>query len=209
MSSTPQGRKARRAQDDARRAQGVATTFVGIVTAAWLWPIVSFVVVTPMIGSTQQRIWTLGAAGLAVGLIAVVVSLPRGYFRLRSFEADGRLYARLGVRRFRAFVLDGDLMNRWVRRHAPGASPALSASTLRTWTVRSCVNERIHLAAFVSSIPVIVAAYFVHRTGLALYLSLLNVPFNVYPILLQRYTRGRLLQIVSGRYGEPPASVPA
>jgi hypothetical protein len=177
----------------------VEAAYVGLVTALWLWPLVSFVVVTALTGSAPEQGLVLCAAALASVLIAAVALLPTPWLRLRPCEADGRWYERLGVRRFRKIVLHGDLMNRWLRRRAPAALPALTADTLHTWLAQSYVNERIHLAALLSSLPVLVAAYLVDRPGLALYLALLNVPFNVYPILLQRYTRGRLDRVIRAR----------
>jgi hypothetical protein len=187
-------------QGDLRRAESVATAFIGLLTAAWLWPIVSFLTVTAMTGAPGERLWAIGAAAFACALGALSVLMPQGYYRLRAAEAGGQLYLRLGVLRFRTVVLNGDLMNRWLRRYAPGALTVPSAATLRGRALQSRWNGRIHLAAFLFSLPVILAAGAVGGSGLALYLGLINLPLNVYPILLQRYTRGRLDYILSTRY---------
>jgi hypothetical protein len=58
--------------------------------------------------------WPAFLAGL---LLSVAMWwLPDGWYRIRAFERSGRAYERLGVRGFRRFVTDCDLVNRARRR---------------------------------------------------------------------------------------------
>lgn len=122
--------------------------------------------------------------------------MPRAWFRLRGFERDGRIYEILGVRLFRLFVPDGDLANRLRRRRNPkyrlvGGRLAASAFVRRTEQ-----SERGHLAFLAMGVLSVAFAWQIGWRGWAVYLGVGNVVVNLYPILLQRYTRTRLARII-------------
>ncbi len=124
--------------------------------------------------------------------------LPRAYFTIREFERTGRIYRRLGVIVFRRFAPNGDLANKWERRANPhfrviGGHRAAVAFVLRTEQ-----SERGHLVLFALGVVSAAYAWRIGWHGWATYLSVGNVLVNVYPILLQRYTRSRL-QVVLNR----------
>lgn len=118
--------------------------------------------------------------------------LPRSYYRVRSFERDGRVYEALGVRLFRRLVPDGDFANRWRRRKNPGFRVVANRAAARAFLVRTEESERGHLVLLLLGLPAIALASQVGWYGWAVYLGVGNVLVNLYPVLLQRYTRGRL-----------------
>jgi hypothetical protein len=71
----------------------------------------------------------------------------------------------------------------------------LKTSTLAERENRTKRTERIHWAIWLGAVPTAVWAVMVRKYWFAVYLSLANIPMNVYPILLQRYTRRRLANI--------------
>ena len=121
--------------------------------------------------------------------------MPASFYRLRAFERNGRLYRILGVRRFRTFVPDGDAANRWRRRREPDFRMIRNRQEARAFTQRTEASERGHLVMLVLGAMSAAFAWAIDWRGWAVYLTVGNVLVNVYPILLQRYTRARLLNL--------------
>ena len=135
------------------------------------------------------------AACLAVGIAAWWV--PASYYRIRSFELDGRLYEGLGIRWFRWLVPDGTAANRWRRRREPDFRFIRNRAYARAFRLRTELSERSHLMWLVFGGLSTALALAIGWTGWALYLGVGNVVVNLYPILLQRYTRARLVRLAS------------
>jgi glycosyl-4,4'-diaponeurosporenoate acyltransferase len=135
-------------------------------------------------------------ASLAIALFAGR-HLPEGFFVVRPFER-GRLYRRLGVRAFKRFVPDGDLISRLAR---PRRDRALRAHFNRAepsaLEARGRVAERAHLVSLIAVLPLAALAAVLDRPGFAAALLVLNLIFHEYPVLLQRYTRARLQGIAA------------
>jgi hypothetical protein len=143
-------------------------------------------------------------AFLAASLFAfVAAALPDGYYRPRGFEASGRLYERIGVRLFRHFVMNGDDMNTEIRRIYPTYRVIVGQREMRRLEEQTRLNERSHVFAFWAGLPAIVYAVLLGWTGFAIFLGGATALANVYPILLQRYTRARIGGIL-GRHGMLP-----
>lgn len=125
--------------------------------------------------------------------------LPPSYYRVRPFEQSGRLYEALGVRLFRYFVPDGDLSNRWRRRREPNHRIIANRRAAEAFVRRTELSEKSHLVLL--SMGILSAAFALQLgwRGWALYLGVGNVLVNLYPVLLQRYTRARLQSVVAGR----------
>jgi len=124
------------------------------------------------------------------------------YFRLRPWERSGRLYRALGVPLFRALVRRGPLavFNRALPRAWHLGDPARIERETRA-------AEAGHAIAFGLIVALAVAALFRGQVDRAIWLIALDVPMNLYPVLLQRDHRLRLAEHV--RRGELEASLPA
>lgn len=131
------------------------------------------------------------AAGIAVWW------LPSSYYRIRGFEQSGRLYELMGVRLFRWLVPDGDAANKLRRRQRPGFRIIRSRRYARALMRRTELSERSHLVMLVLGSVSAVFAWQIGWAGWAMYLGCGNVLVNLYPVLLQRYTRARLLRVVA------------
>lgn len=135
-------------------------------------------------------------AVVVAACIALWWVLPRGYFELRAFERSGRIYRCLGVPLFRRFAPNGDLANRWERRANPHFRVIRGRRSATELLVRTEQSERGHLVLL--ALGAVSAAYAIQVgwVGWAVYLSLGNMLVNLYPILLQRYTRSRLRAVL-------------
>jgi hypothetical protein len=131
----------------------------------------------------------LFAAGVAVWW------LPASYYRVRAFEQGGRIYERLGVRLFRWLVPDGDAANKWRRRREPAFRIIRNRRYALAFLRRTELSEKSHLVMLVLGALSAAFAWTIGWPGWAVYLTIGNVLVNLYPVLLQRYTRARILRI--------------
>jgi hypothetical protein len=123
--------------------------------------------------------------------------VPPSYYHIRDFEKSGRLYELMGVRLFRWFVPDGDAANKLRRRRRPGFRIIRSRRYARAFMRRTELSERSHLVMLVLGGVSTLFAWRIGWAGWAMYLGVGNVLVNLYPVLLQRYTRARLVRVVA------------
>lgn len=128
---------------------------------------------------------------LAILVCAALWWVPSAYFRTHAFEQSGRVYDALGVRQFRRFVPDGDLANRWVRRRDPAFRIIRNRLSALSFIERTKSSERGHLVLLALGLVSAAFALAFGWYGWAVYLTTGNIVANVYPIMLQRYTRMR------------------
>lgn len=167
------------------------------MAGGWLGPLVMFwlYVWGPLrpfaypSGNLLPEAWFLIPVTACIGLWW---ALPPGYFRVFGFERSGRLYELLGVRAFRKFAPNGDLANRWERRKDPTFRMIRCRKSAVAFILRTKQSERGHIVLLALGAISAAYAWSMDWQGWAVYLSAGNVMVNVYPILLQRYTRSRI-----------------
>jgi hypothetical protein len=96
------------------------------------------------------------------------------------------------VRRFRWFVPDGDAANRLRRRRDPAFRIIRNRRYAEAFRRRTELSEKSRLVMLVLGSMSAAFAWTIGWSGWALYLAAGNVVVNLYPVLLQRYTRARL-----------------
>jgi hypothetical protein len=134
-----------------------------------------------------------GAAAFALAAVVYAALRPSAdYYRLRPFEASGEFYARLGVRFFRRFVPLGDYFNRLTRRSVPDFRAVRSAGDVAKWERFGRFAERIHATFLVFLVPPTCWGLVCGQYRFAAEQVFFNVLVNLYPIMVQRYTRARL-----------------
>ena len=177
-----------------------------IMAGGWLGPLIMFwlYVWGPLRPFTYPSGDLMSEAWFVMVLVACAALwwlLPNAYFRVHQFERTGAIYESLGVRFFRRFVPDGDLANWWERRRNPGHRVIRGRRSASDFVVRTVQSERGHVVLFALGVASAVFAWTLGWFGWAVYLSVGNLVVNVYPILLQRYTRSRLYAVL--RRGDP------
>jgi hypothetical protein len=122
-----------------------------------------------------------------------VLLLPRAWFEPRTWESTGQFYRRVGVEQFRAIVANGDLVNRFVRvRHR---DYRVYGPEMEKLVPKSIWNEKRHIAYLCWGF---VAAGFAWSIGWqlwAIWLAGSNIGANLYPWMLQRYSRARVMRL--------------
>jgi len=178
-------------------ADRLNTILFAVMAGGWLAPLLMFWLyvwgpLRPYSYPAGHLLPGPGFAVLVAGCVALWWVLPRSYFRVHRFERSGRLYERLGVRVFRGVAPDGDLVNRRVRRSDPGYRVVRGRRGVAAWVKRTERSERGHAVLLMLGVVSAAYAWTIGWRGWALYLTAGNVLVNLYPILLQRYTRSRL-----------------
>ena len=132
-----------------------------------------------------------------VALAGQFVSFVLGsrYYRIRPFEQEGRIYEKVGTGLFQVLVGRGPwtILNPTLRFSGKVAQLAGLEKEMRK-------AEGGHLLAFITVTLATVFAAVQGWLDAAGWLLLFNVPFNLYPVMLQRCNRARI-QRVLGRLG--------
>jgi hypothetical protein len=133
----------------------------------------------------------------ALGTVSHVlpIRLPEHFHRLRSFELDGRVYERLGVRAAKRLARRGPIS--WCNPglHVPRDRDAASLERLER---KMREAEASHALLFVAGLATAaVLAGLGCSTGAA-WVVVFDVLLNGYPVMLQRYNRARLARRFGG-----------
>jgi hypothetical protein len=134
-------------------------------------------------------LWSLSGLGVVVG--ATVPS----WLGLFPFEKRGELYERLGVRRFRRIVMNGDLMRRAMAAISPDIVDSVRRGSLKEREGEHRFAEILHWGWLLGSVPALVGAVIVRRWAYVVAIGAASLILHVYPIMLQRYMIGRLQRI--------------
>lgn len=112
------------------------------------------------------------------------------YFRPQAFEQNGKLYGWLGMRSFKRLMVA--LAHRCRRRHY--LLQGRSIQHVRAFERRTKSNELVHLLGVAG--PALAILLCGTGNTIATLLLLLVLIANLYPFLLQRYNRVRLLRTI-------------
>jgi hypothetical protein len=150
-----------------------------------------------MLSERAERSWVLAAMWAAAvhwfsGVLIIMLagpmglSLPDGWHRLRPWETDGSIYHWFGIEPYRKALLASPFgPNAFLKFEGRRAQfPELEQFTRNA--------EMGHLTLLVASAGATAVALLTGYSRTAFFLTVVNVPWNVYPVLLQRYTRARL-----------------
>ncbi len=169
-----------------------------VVGGAMVWTLILFGAFSqePADLTDIARGFIIAAATHWLSGVAIIVlagaykpSFPPSWHRLWRAERDGRIYERLGVRRYR---------NWWLASPFPRSAPPpritgkASLASLDTY-MRGA--EFGHAMLLMISLPVIGWLVVEQEWPIAIWMAIINIPWNIYPVLLQRYNRGRLARI--------------
>ncbi|WP_342644793.1 hypothetical protein [Mucilaginibacter sp. CSA2-8R] len=115
-----------------------------------------------------------------------------GYFDLQPWESGGKVYERLGIHLFRKLLV-------WVGWEKLGKATkpvGKGAETLANLYYRTKIDELGHLIilVIVSAFTIVVAFRFGLVKALPLLIS--NILLNLYPVMLQRFNRPRIVRAI-------------
>jgi len=119
------------------------------------------------------------------------------YYNSKKWEAEGKIYKRLGVNEYRnILVLVG-----WEKLNKASNPVKKNLDTLKQLEYRTRQSEIGHLIIFFIVLIFNLVVVFKYGIIQSLWLFFLNLVLNVYPIGVQRYNRPRLRNIINSNYG--------
>jgi len=130
----------------------------------------------------------------------VMQKILDSWFDPKSFEKNPGLYEKLGVRLFKKYMpTSGDLIYRlvWKKLGANDLVKPNDINSLRKFEYYTRVYESIHLTFLAIGSAVIAAELQANTIEATTFNMLLQIMLNIYPILVQRYNRGRLYSTIN------------
>jgi hypothetical protein len=140
------------------------------------------------------RAWSNGWYVLYL-LSLLAWKLPAAWFSVVGWEASGEIYELLGVRWFKQFMIDGDRHNRRVRKQLGSHGTLGSRRSIEELVKQTVASEKIHAIMFLFALWPTLLALIWRWWAWAVGLIICNTVINVYPIMLQRYTRSRIAKV--------------
>ncbi|WP_114940667.1 hypothetical protein [Mucilaginibacter endophyticus] len=157
----------------------------------FFWTILGFAAVVNYWVSAGLYTWFY----LALIISITPVFLPQKVANHLQLSSNTKFYERFGIRFIRKFVQHGDFANRLARTSDPRYRVIRQSATPASYLKTVMMYERYHLICFIfflltSVITLIKGNYFQF-----LLITISNIFYNFYPVLLQQYNRVRILRI--------------
>ncbi len=137
-------------------------------------------------------------------LIILLISLT--FFRIPNsvidkiqFSKRTIIYRKLRVHLFKKYATNGDIINKKIRQQFPKHRNVHNPLSIQRKIIETYTTERTHffffIFCFLTSIYAWSTNHFVHGTAI----TVGNIVFNLYPILLQQYNRIRYKDVLASR----------
>lgn len=123
----------------------------------------------------------------------LIPALKSSYFICYPFEAEGKIYRYLGVDYFRKILV----LSGWEKSRKKETPIRRSLILLEYYEYRTRASEFGH--GIIAIIIVLITIYvgITYSFKETVWLILLNIFLNIYPIMLQRYNRPRVLRVIN------------
>lgn len=119
--------------------------------------------------------------------------LPNHLFNKMQAAKATFFYKRIGVDLVNCFSQNGAVIHRLLKKRFPAYKAVrYSQDSIKRLVSQSYVYEKFHFAAAVFFTLLTLQAFTTNLFGWATVLTLINVVYNVYPILFQQYVRLKL-----------------
>ena len=119
--------------------------------------------------------------------------LSSAYFNSYAFERNGKIYERLGINLFRKFLV----ITGWEKLRKAGAPVKSSLDALVKQELTTRKAEFGHGIVSLIILVLNIYVYIRHGFAAAAWMLGMNLLLGIYPIMLQRYNRPRLMRIIS------------
>ena len=122
--------------------------------------------------------------------------LPGVVFRRFQLSRNRKFYERLGVKFIRQFVQNGTFVNRAIRKNNPEYKLIKDRTQARQYLNTINMYERYHLLCFIFFALTFIHSLINQRYITAVLILVVNVIYDVYPILIQQYNKLRVMKIL-------------
>jgi hypothetical protein len=164
-----------------------------------LWTLASFVVVGSYWGDYLAENGSLWSLYTIIVISIVAYSIPDQWLSAIALSNKPQTYERIGIRIVLWLVQDGKLVSRIERAWSSKSRSNISFKRVAAHLKTIAIAERFHCSCFVFFGLSTVSALSMGKVSAALFITLWNILYNVYPILLQQYIRLRINNIIAHR----------
>ncbi|MEX6688853.1 hypothetical protein QTN47_15200 [Danxiaibacter flavus] len=132
---------------------------------------------------------------IVIAISLVGFFLPKSFYSRLQLSNSIRTYNKLGIRIVRKYAQDGDLINRLIRKKYPGYKPHIQPN-FRKHIGKTYFYEKFHFVCLLFFLLTTVLAFMQEKIILGSLITIANILYNVYPILLQQYNRLRIMLLL-------------
>ena len=165
--------------------QAVRSTLLLLALPTLSWPVALFAAIA-------LNLFVTGAFAFPGFVLPTRRLLPENYYRIKRSKQLRTLYNRLGVAHFRQFLL----ATFWRSRTKQKSFFNGTRAGLRHFVNESRQAEFGHLGAGVVLLIVGLLLFIYDQKLIALFTTVINIIFNGYPVVLQRFHRVRIERII-------------
>lgn len=171
---------------DPKRIRQAAVFYNQLIN--FFWSILAF---APVVYFCYQYL-PLRMLYLYVGISCLVIFIPVSLMNKMQLSHSTLAYKRIGVRYIKKYTQDGDLINRYIKSQYPQYKYVESKQDIKKLIGKSYVNEKFHYLVFVFFACITIYAIISGLIAWAIFISIANIVYNLYPIFLQQYNRIRI-----------------
>jgi hypothetical protein len=131
---------------------------------------------------------------ISVLLLLFDIQLPKRYYKTDRWKNQITLYKKMGILTFRDLIRRGQL-----HKLAPHIQITNRNQSFNVLSKNMQQAETIHVIAFLITFITCIISLIVERVFNGLILMLFNLIFHVYPVMLQRFNRIRIENLVVKR----------
>ena len=130
---------------------------------------------------------------ISLAIALLIGMLPESILKLFFLSSSGRFYEKLGVKRIRKFVQNGDMVNAMTdkQKHASIKGKLQAQQYLKT----IAMYERFHWICFAFFLFTAIICFLKGYVKLGVAVTAANLLYNMGSILLQQYNRIRIKRI--------------
>jgi hypothetical protein len=121
--------------------------------------------------------------------------VPTSAFQKLQISAGRRFYERIGVRNALAITQHGALAGRFIRTFEPEYAVIKRRKDLARYKKQIVVYEAFHLGCFTFFTASVIWAIWLGYPGMAVLIFIVNIVYNIYPVLIQQYNRLRVKSV--------------
>lgn len=130
-----------------------------------------------------------------LGISLIGYFLPASFYNSIQIK-NFKFLKRTGVTVAQRYAQNGTIINRIIRKKFPEYKPAYDSSALKKQYNKTYEFEKFHFVALLFFLFITVFAFIKSYYLWALVFIATNIIYNVYPILLQHYTRLRITRLL-------------
>ena len=125
-------------------------------------------------------------------MISYIISLfPKKFYNKIQLSKNVNFYKKLGVHQFKKFSTNGDFININIKKSFPKHRNVKDLTTIKAKLEETYIIEKSHTVLFAFCFLTTIYAILLNKIEFAVFLSIGNFLFNLYPNLLQQYNRIR------------------